>query len=191
MRAAAAARGLPVADKPDSQEICFAPRGTHADFVESRESAQPIRRGLIVGADGAVLGEHRGIHRFTIGQRRGLGIAAPQPLYVTAIDSDSGEVRVGSAADLTAPGLVATAATWLAEPPAVGARLEVKIRSRFDPQPCEIVELSDSSFALRSAHLRAVAAGQAAVLYDGERVLGGGWIEAGVAPLAAPRERVA
>lgn len=186
VRAAAARRGLPVAAKPDSQEICFAPRGTHAAFVEAQESAIPLRDGVVVDETGAVVGRHAGVHHFTIGQRRGLGIAAPRPLYVTGIDADAGVVRVAAESRVDCAGLRAGQATWLANPPSVGAQVAVKIRSRFAPQAAEIMDISAQGFSLSSSALRAVAPGQAAVLYDGQRVLGGGWIEA-----ALPAERAA
>ncbi len=177
VRAEAERRGLPVASKPDSQEICFAPRGTHAAFVEAQSSTLPLRGGAIVDEVGNEVGRHSGVHRFTIGQRRGLGISAETPLYVTAIDSDSGVVRVGRDADVRSGGLIASKPCWLADPPLVGASVEVKIRSRFDPQPAVIKDISIDGFELESDALRAVAPGQAAVLYDGDRVLGGAWID--------------
>lgn len=191
VRAEAERRGLPVAAKPDSQEICFAPRGTHAAFVAAQSSTTPLRAGRVVDESGAVVGSHGGVHLFTIGQRRGLGISAERPLYVSAIDADSGVVRVARDRRVSSGGLVANQATWLADPPCEGASVEVKIRSRFSPQGAVVTAISGDSFTLSSSALRAVAPGQAAVLYDGERVLGGGWIErptvgdtaaAGVAP---------
>jgi tRNA-uridine 2-sulfurtransferase len=177
VRAAAARRGLPVASKPDSQEICFAPRGAHAAFVEAQSATAPPG-GVIVDESGRVRGRHAGVHRFTIGQRRGLGVAAERPLYVTGIDAASGVVRVGDATAVRSAGLRAAQPHWLADPPPRGARIEVKIRSRFAPQAARIKAISDSGFELESSDLKAVAPGQAAVLYDGDRVLGGGWIEA-------------
>lgn len=186
VRAEAARRGLPVADKPDSQEICFAPRGTHAAFVAAQAADLPVRAGVVVDETGAVIGRHGGVHQFTIGQRRGLGIAAAEPLYVTAIDAETAVVRVGRRSDVGCAGLNAGQPTWLAEPPPIGALVSVKIRSRFAPQPAVITQISDYGFSLESSALRAVAPGQAAVLYDGDRVLGGGWIEAGL-PVAESR----
>lgn len=184
VRSAAAQRSLPVANKPDSQEICFAPRGTHAAFVEAY-SAQRPPSGAVIDEAGREIGSHEGVHRFTIGQRRGLGIAAERPLYVTSIDADRATVQVGVDANVRSRGLVARNCAWLAEPPRLGAQLEVKIRSRFAPQPAKITEVSHGSFQIESAALRAVAPGQAAVLYDGDRVLGGGWIERSL-PLTQP-----
>jgi tRNA-specific 2-thiouridylase len=177
VRAEAARRRLPVAAKPDSQEICFAPRGTHAAFVAAQTTGSPPRAGVVVDTAGSVVGTHAGVHLFTIGQRRGLGIAAERPLYVTGIDADSGVVRVGTDRLVGSGGLIAAQACWLADAPATGAEVQVKIRSKFDPQPAVLIDVSSTGFALESSALRAVAPGQAAVLYDGERVLGGGWIE--------------
>jgi tRNA-specific 2-thiouridylase len=178
VRAEAARRGLAVAHKPDSQEVCFVPRGGYAAFVERRAAAVPLRSGAIVDADGSVVGTHGGVHRFTIGQRRGLGIAGGTPRYVAGIDAD-GTVRLGDAGAVVAAGLVADAPNWLAPPPAPGTRVAVKIRSRFAPQPARVVRADADGFAVVADDgLRAVTPGQAAVLYAGERVLGGAWIRA-------------
>jgi tRNA-specific 2-thiouridylase len=192
VRAAAARRGLPVAQKPDSQDVCFAPRSSYAAFVQERASTVALRDGVITDAEGQVLGRHDGIHRFTIGQRRGLGGGGSEPRYVTGIDAASGTVRIGGAAAVLAGGLVASGANWLAPIPAPGTALRVKIRSRFAAQPVRIVAASSSSFTVVADDgMRAVTPGQAAVLYDGERVVGGGWIarglQAGEGPLPDPR----
>jgi tRNA-specific 2-thiouridylase len=178
VRREAERRGLPVAHKRDSQEVCFAPGREHAPFVERQPSAVPLRGGTIVGEGGRVLGRHDGVHRFTIGQRRGLGVAASgAPLYVTAIDGASGTVRVGPAEQVVSRGLTAAGACWLNGPPRVGDRVELKIRSRFAAQPARIVDVGPATFrVVAGGGLRAVTPGQAAVLYDGDRVLGGGWI---------------
>jgi tRNA-specific 2-thiouridylase len=177
VRAQAQRRGLAVAQKPDSQEVCFAPRSASAGFVARQPSAVPLRPGVIVDHDGTVLAEHAGIHRFTIGQRRGLGISGGAPRYVTGIDAGSGVVRVGPAAAVVAAGLVATDVNWLGPVPAANTRLEVKIRSRCAPQAVRVVRADRAGFDLAAEDgMRAVTPGQAAVLYDGERVLGGGWI---------------
>ncbi len=177
VRREAERRGLAVARKPDSQEVCFAPRGTYAEFVAG-QAPQPLRPGAIVDAQGAVLARHDGVHRFTVGQRRGLGIGlGGPPLYVTAIDAETGEVRVGGEGAVLSRGLQASGVTWLAPPPPAGAAVQVKIRSRFEPQDAVIEDVSEQSVTLVSARpLRAVTPGQAAVIYSGERVLGGGWI---------------
>ena len=178
VRREARRRRLAVAEKPDSQEVCFAPRGDYAAFVEAQVSAQPIRDGLIVDAAGEVVGRHSGVHRFTIGQRRGLGLRqGGGPRYVTAIDAASGTVHIGSADEAVRTGLVATQANWLGPLPTAGARVSIKIRSRFSPRPVVVMRAEAAGFeVLAPGGLRAVTPGQAAVLYDGERVVGGGWI---------------
>jgi len=182
VREEARRRGLAVADKTESQEICFAPVGRYADFVTKFESSVPLRSGDIVDLEGHVLGSHDGVHRFTIGQRRGLGLSeGGPPRYVTDIDGRRGLVRVGGPGDLVSHGLVATGANWLGPRPRVGDRLMLKIRSRFSPQMAVVSEARDDSFVVRTPEgLRAVTPGQAAVLYDGDRVVGGGWIARGL-----------
>jgi tRNA-specific 2-thiouridylase len=187
VRAEAARRGLAVAAKPDSQEVCFVSRQGYADFVERHPSAEPRRGGRVIDHDGRVMATHDGVHRFTVGQRRGLGIAGGAPRYVTAIEPD-GTVRVGGAAQVVAKGVVAEAPNWLAAPPRPGARVAVKIRSRVARQPARVVRADAGGFAVIAEQgLRAVTPGQAAVLYDGERVLGGGWIRAPLRAGAADR----
>jgi tRNA-specific 2-thiouridylase len=190
VRREAERRGLAVARKADSQEVCFAPRGSYAEFVAGQ--AGRTRPGAIVDAQGRVLARHDGVHRFTVGQRRGLGIGlGGPPLYVAAIDAASGEVRVGDEAAVLSRGLVATAVTWLAPAPRAGAVVDLKIRSRFEPQPAVLEEIGPQSVTLVSARpLRAVTPGQAAVIYAGERLLGGGWISRAL-PLAERSEAAA
>lgn len=187
VRSAARRLDLPVAEKAESQEICFAPPGEHARVVESLSSGEPLRPGVIVDEDGRVLGTHRGVHHFTIGQRRGLGLSGcGTPRYVVDIDADTGTVRVGSHEGVVAAGLVARGMTWLCAPPARGAQIQVKIRSRFEPQPAVVAEIDEDHCTLLAPDgLCAAAPGQAAVLYDGDRVLGGGWIERPVRRRAA------
>lgn len=178
VRAHARALALPVADKPESQEICFAPKGQYAEFV-AQHAGRPIERsGTIVDDAGRVLGQHDGIHQFTIGQRRGLQLSAGQPLYVTGIDAQTGTVQVGPRAATLAAGLRAQQPNWLGETPAAqGAQLQLKIRSRFAPTEVTIAEATADGFvAWADAGLPAVTPGQAAVLYDRQRVVGGGWI---------------
>jgi len=180
VRRMARARGLGVADKPDSQEVCFAPRGASAAFVEAYDSTVPIRSGVIIDADGSVVGRHGGVHRFTVGQRRGLGLdGGSAPRYVTAIDAESGIVRVGGDDAVVSAGLEAVEVNWLARPPAAGTEVTVKIRSRCIAQRAVVTAADEHRFRLQAPDgLRAVTPGQAAVLYDGDRVIGGGWIGA-------------
>jgi tRNA-specific 2-thiouridylase len=188
VREEAARRGLSVATKPDSQEVCFAPPGAYASFVEQYPSAEPIRAGSIVDEDGRTLGRHEGIHRFTIGQRRGLQLSdGGPPRYVTAIDAAAGTVRVGLRDTVVQHGFTARGVNWLASRPRAGDRLLIKIRSRFAPEPITVARVGDDWFAIASeAGVRAPTPGQAAVLYAGDRVVGGGWI-AEIAAAAAPR----
>jgi len=170
---------LPVADKPESQEVCFAPKGEYAAFVKRYAGAAATRPGVIVDEVGQVLAHHDGVHQFTTGQRRGLGVSAAQPLYVTGIDAQAGTVRVGPRAATLAGGLIAQRAHWLAhEPVPSGTCLQLKIRSRFAAADVVIRESTHDYFvAIAARGLPAVTPGQAAVLYDGTRVVGGGWIE--------------
>lgn len=178
VRERARALGLPVADKPESQEICFAPRSGYAHLVAQRSSPSAIRPGVVVDEEGRVLGHHDGIHRFTVGQRRGLGLSSGKPLYVLDIEEQRGVVRVGPRAATLSHGLLAVRANWLSAPPRAGDRLALKIRSRFAPVPVTACRVSEGEFeVLAEQALAAVAPGQAAVLYDGDRVVGGGWIE--------------
>lgn len=173
--------GLAVAEKPDSQEVCFAPRHGYAHFVEAQPSRIPLRSGSIVDENGTVLGRHGGLHRFTIGQRRGLGLGMGGPArYVTEIDPETAEVRVAEGERVFRHGVEATSASWLGLVPPPGTAVQVKIRSRFAPQPAWVLEADDRSFRIAGRNgFRAVTPGQAAVLYDGERVIGGGWIRNG------------
>jgi tRNA-specific 2-thiouridylase len=180
VRARARALGLPVAEKPESQEVCFTPKGEYAGFVAQRAAAAVTPApGVIVDNAGRVLARHDGVHQFTIGQRRGLGVSGGTPLYVTAIDAQSGTVRVGPRAATVAAGLVARGASWLGgHPVSPGTRLQVKIRSRFAAAPAIISAATADGFELYADEgLPAVTPGQAAVLYDGQQVIGGGWIE--------------
>ncbi len=170
--------GLSVAQKPDSQDICFAPRGQYGEFVARQASVVP-RPGNIVDADGQTVGSHDGVHQFTVGQRHGLRVSAPQPLYVTDIDAAAATVRVGPKSAVDSHQVTARQVNWLtAELPQPGRALTVKIRSRFEPATVVLAEVSVDHFVVQSERgLPAVTPGQAAVLYDGDRVLGGGWIE--------------
>jgi tRNA-specific 2-thiouridylase len=182
VRARARDLGLPVAEKPDSQEICFAPKGAHAVFVRRWAGATAPHPGVIVDAGGRVLGPHDGVHHFTIGQRRGLGVGGGKPLYVTAIDAATRTVRVGPQRATVAPGLVAGRVHWLCPPPAPGTSLRMKIRARFEPAAVTLGGATRDQFTVwAAAGLAAVTPGQAAVLYDHERVVGGGWIERALA----------
>ena len=169
---------LPVAQKQESQEICFIPDNDYVRFLE--ESGVAASAGEIVDRDGKKLGEHDGIHRFTVGQRRGLGIAWQEPLYVTAIDRESSRVVVGPRRELFCTELTAEQTTWTDLPPAGVFRGSCSIRYRQRPVPCEAEILEDGRLQVRfAAPQQAVTPGQAVVLYDRERVVGGGWIVQG------------
>jgi tRNA-specific 2-thiouridylase len=177
VRAVAAALELPVAQKPESQDICFVAGRSYADFVAEQSAAagRSARPGRIVDRAGNVLGTHAGIHAFTVGQRRGIGGGAGEPRYVTAIDAASGDVTVGSRAELAVAGFVARDVRWTHGPHRGAAR--VRLRHRHAPVAC-VVEPSAGAAQVRFPEpTGGVTPGQAAVWYDGDRVLGGGWIE--------------
>jgi tRNA-specific 2-thiouridylase len=179
VRALAAARGLPTADKPESQEICFVPDDDYAGFVERHAPAED-RSGTIVDAEGRELGRHAGVHRYTVGQRRGLGVTSPRPLYVLAVRPSSRTVVVGEAEELEAPGLVARDVNWISIPPPTSeVRAEVKIRYRATEASAVLSPRADGRVDVAfDRPQRAVTPGQAAVFYRREVCLGGGWIEA-------------
>ena len=174
----AAERGLPTAGKAESQEICFVPDGDYAAFVE-RQSPSSDRSGPVVDASGRVLGAHGGVHRFTVGQRRGLGLSTPRPLYVLAVRPSSRTVVVGKEEQLGSDRLTARDVNWLSiGPPAAAIRAQVKIRYRHAEAEAKVQPLADGHVEVRfDRPQRAITAGQAAVFYDGEVCLGGGWIE--------------
>jgi len=170
--------GLPVADKPDSQEICFVPPGEHDRFVREHRDAAIDTSGDFVGVDGRVLGRHAGIERFTIGQRRGLGIALGQRAFVVRIEPDTRRVVIGSHDDLARRELTAERTNWLADPPAGEFRCQAKIRYNAQAALATAEILPGDRLSVRFDEPRyGVAPGQAVVCYDGARVLGGGWIE--------------
>lgn len=176
VRAFAAELGLRVADKPDSQEICFVQPGEHAEFVRRRTGRDTA--GDIVTTDGTVVGRHDGIESFTIGQRRGLRIALGEPYYVVRIEPHSRRVVLGRMEELACSELTASGVNWLVDPPSGFRRCTVKIRYRSAAEPATLEVLDPSRFRVRFDQPRhGVAPGQAAVCYDGDRVLGGGWID--------------
>ncbi len=167
---------LSVADKPDSQDICFAPNGTYAEVVKQHRP-DAVKAGEIVHMDGRVLGEHNGIINYTIGQRRGLGIGGGytednSPLFVIEIRADKNQVVVGSYEALAKNIIYIDDTNWFADIPTDGMGVEVKLRSTQKPQPAKLysdrVELPEPAFG--------IAKGQACVCYVGAHVIGGGWI---------------
>ncbi len=183
VREHARALGLANADKPESQEICFVPDGDYAALVERAAGGRRLRPGAIVDGDGRRLASHAGVHRFTVGQRRGLGLSAPAPLYVREIRPASGEVVVGPRETLRAAGLIACDVN-LVDPDALdsageGCRVEVQIRYRHPALPALLEIEPEGRARLRFAEGAgpAVTPGQACVFYRGDEVLGGGFIE--------------
>lgn len=178
-RALAARFGLPVATKPDSQELCFAPAGDAGGFVRSYAPAMVRGGGEVVDPDGRVLAEHDGTFAFTVGQRRGLGVATGSPVYVLEVDPAANRVVVGPEELLARRGLVADRASWVkGEPPASGPfEADVRIRYRGGDVPAVVTPEGPDAFhvAFRSPQ-RAIAPGQSAVVYRGDELLGGGRI---------------
>lgn len=176
VRKLAAEYNLPVAQKHESQEICFIPDNDYVKFLETHGVTQ--NPGHIVTVDGTIAGRHSGLHRYTVGQRKGLGIAWKQPLHVLAVDTERNQVVVGTKNDLATTSLTAGQATWSFLPDATEFRAQCRIRYRHTPAPCRVVMLDDKRFTVQfDTPQSAVTPGQAAVIYDGEYVLGGGWIE--------------
>jgi tRNA-uridine 2-sulfurtransferase len=174
---------LSVAEKNDSQEICFVPNGDYAGFIEAYFREQGVdpaaAKGEIIDTNGRLLGEHGGTHHFTIGQRRGLRIAAGEPLYVIATDPSTQRVIVGRNEDLMRTSLLTSKVNWLSIDALREPRpAQVKIRNKHVPAQATLLPAGDSSVEVRfDAAQRAVTPGQAAVFYDGDLVLGGGWID--------------
>jgi tRNA-specific 2-thiouridylase len=179
VRTEAARRRLAVADKPDSHDVCFVPDGDTAGFLAGRIGERP---GRVVDANtGGVLGQHRGAHAFTIGQRRGLGLDRPapdgRPRYVLDVSPADDTVTVGPAEALDITCIDARGLRWCGPPPAGPVRCRVQIRAHGDAVPCTATYGGDSIEITVDRPLRAVAPGQAAVLYDGDRVIGSATIE--------------
>jgi tRNA-specific 2-thiouridylase len=178
VRELARERGLPVADKAESQEICFVPDGDYAGFVE-RQAGPEDRSGPLVDTGGRELGRHAGVHRFTVGQRRGLGLTSKRPLYVVAVRPATRTVVVGEEAELFSDRLVVRDASWLSVPePGDEIRACVRIRYRHAEAAARILPLGERRCEVRfETPQRALTPGQAAVFYDRDVCLGGGWIE--------------
>jgi tRNA-uridine 2-sulfurtransferase len=165
--------GLPLHDKPDSAEICFVPDGDHLSFLRERLSQST---GAIVDQGGAVVGSHTGVAGYTIGQRKGIGAHAGKR-YVTEIDAERNLITIGDDADLLADRLVAEDARWVAgAPPAPSFRADVKVRYKSPALAATVSVIDDAVEVAFDRPLRAITPGQAAVFYDGERVIGGGVI---------------
>ena len=170
--------GLTVADKPDSQEICFVPDGDYAAFIERQTETMP-RDGAIVNQAGDVLGRHGGVHKFTVGQRKGLGIALAEPMYVLELRSADQTVVVGTRPALERSSLTASQVNWISgEPPAGALRITAQIRHRHRAADATVRAVDATRAAVEfDVPQTAITPGQAVVFYDGETVLGGGWID--------------
>jgi tRNA-specific 2-thiouridylase len=189
VRAVAARLGLPVAEKPDSQDICFVPSGSYAETV-ARLRPETAERGEIVDPAGRVLGTHRGIGRYTVGQGRGLGIGGGERLFVAGIDAPRRRVVVVPRASLPRREVTAGEVNWLVPPPADPISVQVKLRGRESPRAATAA-WNEAAGLLRVIleEPNVVAPGQACVLYDGDRVLGGGFIRAQASHEAAAVDR--
>ena len=177
VRRIAARFELPVAKKGESQDICFVSNDDYVRFLET-DRGEGLLSGNIVDSSGKILGRHAGIYRYTVGQRKGLGIAWPHPLYVIGVDASRREVLVGHQDELFSDGLVAGDVNWAILEPSSPVDAVCKIRYRHNPVACRINPLSDNRVEVRFLEReKSVTPGQSVVFYDGDRVLGGGWIE--------------
>ncbi|MGA8035787.1 MAG: tRNA 2-thiouridine(34) synthase MnmA [Candidatus Acidiferrales bacterium] len=173
---------VPVAEKPESQEICFVPSGNYvkfiANYLEEQGSALPETPGDIVSTSGEVLGCHNGLHRFTVGQRKGLGLSIGQPLYVVALDRAQNRLVVGEDAELRTTSCEVRDINWISYA-TLDSPIEamVRVRNRHEPARAQIVPLNSTTACITFADpQRAITPGQAAVFYAHDEVLGGGWI---------------
>ncbi len=181
VRERARQHGLALAEKPDSQEICFVPGGDYKAFLDAYLAEQgqslPDTAGELVTTDGTVIGEHEGIHKFTVGQRKGLGVATGSPLYVIQIKGDARQVVVGNSENLYSKTLRARRVNLISvEDVTEAMRVTVKIRHRHEGAPATIIRDGNDIVATFDEPQRAITPGQAAVFYDGDVVVGGGWI---------------
>ena len=182
VRALARRTNLPVAEKPESMELCFVPNGNYVQFIQSysREAGISLsnHEGEIVTEDGAVVGRHSGVHNFTIGQRKGLGFATGKPLYVLSIDPEKNRVVVGDDESLKTTSFEAQDLNWVSvDEPLAPIRASVKIRHKHEPALATVEPLPGNSARITfDVPQRAVTPGQGAVFYDDDRVLGGAWI---------------
>lgn len=182
-RAVARRLGLDVvSEKVESQDICFVPDGDHAKVIAARlgADAAPLQPGPVLLSDGRVVGEHRGYARYTVGQRRGLPGGFAQPMFVVEIRPADRAVVIGPREELLGRGVTARELNWLGEPPAVGAAVQVQVRHHARAAAAEVVRVEGEEIELAlDQPVAAIAPGQSLVLYDGDRVLGGGVIESG------------
>jgi tRNA-specific 2-thiouridylase len=189
VRAEALARGLPGAGRGESQELCFVPTGRYDAFVAARADGR-VRPGPILDRDGREVGRHAGLHAFTVGQRKGLGVALGRPAFVVGLDPDTGAVRLGDEGDLLASGAVLDAGTW-SDDVAFPLEATVRVRARHEGAAARLDRGLDAAGAAVvrvrfDAPVRAVSPGQIAVAYRGDRVLGGARIVAALPATARP-----
>ena len=183
VREVARHNNLAVAEKAESQEICFVPDGDYSGFIDRYLEAQGAAKrtpaaGQIVDASGAIVGRHSGIHRYTIGQRRGIGIANERPLYVLGIDAEKNQVTVGEQDQLLTSEFTAAGVNWIAyDDPPKSASANVRIRYRHQEAAANITPIANNRVRVSfRTPQRAITPGQATVFYDGDEVIGGGWI---------------
>jgi tRNA-uridine 2-sulfurtransferase len=171
--------GLSVADKPESQEICFVPDGDYAGFLEKRLGAShpALRPGSLVTRDGAIVGEHAGYARYTVGQRKRLGGGFPLPLYVLEVRPEANEVVIGASEELLCGDVTIADLNWIASPPDIGESVLIQVRHRSAPAPAitRQIDVATATFQLLSPQ-RAITPGQSGVVYRGDQLVGGGRI---------------
>jgi len=173
---------LPVAEKPESMELCFVPNGNYVQFIHAYSRAEGIalheQEGDIVTEDGSVIGRHTGVHNYTIGQRKGLGFAAGKPVYVLAIDTEKNRIVIGEDNALRTTTLEIEGVNWISiSEPAGPIRGQAKIRHKHEPAPATVEALPGKrARIIFDVPQRAITPGQAAVFYDGDAVFAGGWI---------------
>ena len=174
---------VPVAEKPESQEICFVPSGSYVRFIEGylneQGSTAPREPGDMVLTSGEVVGQHHGLHHYTVGQRRGLGVAIGRPVFVVALDRARNRLILGEDAELRSTTCEVRDVNWIAwDQPEGSISARVRVRNRHEPAEAIITPVSDTAARVTFREpQRAITPGQAAVFYSGDRVLGGGWIE--------------
>jgi tRNA-specific 2-thiouridylase len=182
VRALARRTNLPVAEKPESMELCFVPNGNYVQFIQaySRDAGISLSQseGDIVTEDGTIVGHHNGVHNFTIGQRKGLGFAAGKPLYVLSIDPQKNRVVVGDDGSLRTTSFEVNDVNWVSiEPPIESIRATVKIRHKHEPADATVQPIGTTTARITfDTPQRAITPGQGAVFYEGDSVLGGAWI---------------
>jgi tRNA-uridine 2-sulfurtransferase len=183
VRALARRTNLPVAEKPESMELCFVPTGNYVQFIQAYSKDAGISlsqtEGEIVTEDGAIVGHHNGVHNFTIGQRKGLGFSAGKPLYVLSINTQNNRVVVGDDDALRTTSFEVNDVNWVStEAPSEPIRAKVKIRHKHEPAPATVEALEDArARIIFDTPQRAITPGQGAAFYDEDRVLGGAWIK--------------